>query len=292
MAWLELTLDCDRQNAERLSDCLERAGAVSVSFSDAGNEIVIDPNDGEAPLWTVTRVTGLFDGGADLGPIRRRLEGAGFGAPRVARVEERAWERDWEQHVRPRRFGRRLWVLPLSAGDAGRAGVCVRLDPGLAFGTGAHATTALCLEWLDGEVLKGREVIDYGCGSGILGIAAAKLGARAVRCVDNDPKALRAAQDNARRNAVAGRLAFFQPEELPRERADLLLANLYAVPLIGLAERLTALLRAGGGIALSGLLSDQVEAVSRAYAGRIAFGRPRERDGWACLCGTRTHPTG
>jgi ribosomal protein L11 methyltransferase len=164
---------------------------------------------------------------------------------------------------------------------------CIRLDPGLAFGTGSHATTALCLEWLAGIALGGKEVIDYGCGSGILAIAAVMLGARGARCVDSDAAALLTARDNACRNGVADRLSFHLPDDLPPHPAEVVVANILSAPLIGLAESLTDLLSGGGRIALSGILSEQMDAVSEAYKGYIAFEAAQSRDGWVRLSGTR-----
>jgi ribosomal protein L11 methyltransferase len=286
-AWLELTLDCDQSAATRLSDFLTQAGAVSVSLSNACEEILIERDRGTASLWTATRVQGLFDQGADAEKLIQALRAAGFSAPQVTRIKDREWSRAWQEHVQPRCFGDRIWVLPSFADAPDDHRACMRLDPGLAFGTGGHATTALCLEWLAGIALEGKEVIDYGCGSGILAIAAVMLGARAARCVDSDAEALLTARDNACGNGVADRLSFYLPDDLPPHPAEILVANILSAPLIGLAESLAGLLSTGGRIALSGILSEQADAVSEAYNGYIAFEAAESRDGWVRLSGTR-----
>ncbi len=287
MAWLEFIVDCNRDIADRLSDLLFQAGAVSVSLSNACEDIVIDAGHDSTPLWTATRVRGLFAGDADAQALKNALLAAGFDAPNIRRVEDRDWEHAWQQHVSPQRHGQRLWILPSFSDEAAHDGACVRLDPGLAFGTGTHPTTALCLDWLDARVRQDCEVIDYGCGSGILGIAAVKLGARDVRCVDNDPGALDTALENARRNGVDERVRLSLPEQLSREPADLLVANIFSTPLIDLAADLAALVKTGGGIALSGILTTQADAVVSAYDKWIAFEPAVARDGWIRLSGER-----
>lgn len=287
MAWLELTIDCDRDEAPRLSEFLTEAGAASVSLSNASEDILIEQDPGATPLWSDTRVRGLFAGDAEVAALKAALSAAGFGAPTVRRIEDRDWSRAWEQHVKPARYGERLWVLPTFADESSYPGVCVRLDPGLAFGTGSHPTTALCLEWLEGEELSGREVVDYGCGSGILAIAAAKLGARRVHCVDTDPQALEVAAANARLNRVERRLSFHRPDQCPRVWAEALVANIFATPLMSLAEEISALLKPGGRIALSGILSAQIDDVADAYAPWVSFDMPTTRKGWTRIAGTR-----
>jgi ribosomal protein L11 methyltransferase len=287
VAWFELTFDCDRGTATRLSDFLSEAGAVSVSLSNAREEILIERDSGTAPLWRATRIRGLFDEEADLEQLIRALEGAGFGAPAVTPVKDQDWSLAWQQHVHPRRFGGRLWVLPSFADAPDGNGACVRLDPGLAFGTGSHATTALCLEWLAGLALEGKQVIDYGCGSGILAIAALALGAESARCVDDDAEALATAAENARNNGVHDRISFCLPEDLPHRTADVLVANILSETLIGLAGSLAKLLRRDGRIALSGILSEQAGEVTRAYERYVAFEAAQSRDGWVRLSGKR-----
>jgi ribosomal protein L11 methyltransferase len=287
VTWFELTLDCDRSTATRLSEILSQAGALSVSLSNARDEVLIEHDRGSPPLWPATRICGLFDSKADLEHLTRALQAAGFGAPEVTPIEDQDWSLAWRQHARPQKFGDRLWVLPSFADPPDGDGVFIRLDPGLAFGTGSHATTALCLEWLAGLALEGKEVIDYGCGSGILAIAAVALGARSALCVDNDADALATANDNARNNGVQDRVSFHLSTDLPPRPAEVLVANILSEPLIELAESLAKLLRGGGRIALSGILRDQAHAVTEAYKGYIAFEAAESRDGWVRLSGRR-----
>ena len=262
---------------------------------------IFEPELGTMPLWSEVEVRGLFDEHVSRAEVVEALmDSPGLEAPgqmRWRRVEDQAWERAWMDRFEPMRFGKRLWIVPtgMPTPKAKNATV-IRLDPGLAFGTGAHATTALCLEWLDATRLKGGFVVDYGCGSGVLAIAAALKGARRVIAVDNDPQALEACEMNARRNHVHGQIVSCLPEHFDAllgdtlrglEGADIMLANILARPLIDLAPVLTDSLRPGGKLVLSGLLETQVDSVGRAY--RRAFGKLQatNRDGWARLDGVK-----
>ncbi len=291
MNWLQVTIEAGDIDPEVVADVFSERGALSVTFRDAGDEPLLEPGVGETPLWSRTRITALYPGNTDIGALRAALARA-LGDDAAARVvteplEDRDWTRTWLDGFRPMRFGERLWVCP-TTGEVGEAGaVVVRLDPGLAFGTGTHPTTALCLEWLDGRSLDGLTVVDYGCGSGILAVAALKLGARRVWAVDNDPQALTATQDNARRNAVEARLHVVSPDDLPADlRVDAVVANILANPLISLAPRLAGLLVPGGRLALSGILADQAGGVRAAYerAG-VSFADVRQRQEWVLLAG-------
>ena len=292
MPWIQLTLEAGDQDPERLSEFLLAAGAASVTFVDAADQPIFEPDPGDTPLWTETRVVALFDDPGSAAAARAALA-ADFGAATAARVaettlEDRDWERAWMDHFQPMRFGRHLWVVPtgMAPPDDPQA-VVLDLDPGLAFGTGTHPTTALCLTWLDGHPPAGQAVLDFGCGSGILAIAALKLGAARALGTDIDDQALWASRENAVRNGVAERLALCRPEDLPAEPVDLLLANILANPLIELAPRLAGLLRAGGRLLLSGILAEQAEGVMAAYAPWIRFDPVVEQDGWVCLAGER-----
>ncbi|MBN2886388.1 MAG: 50S ribosomal protein L11 methyltransferase [Chromatiaceae bacterium] len=295
MAWLQLTFDARRELAERLSADLEEAGALSVTLGDAGDEPQLEPGPGETPLWSEIRLTALFGDDAESCALIARLMpelGAVLSAPpRLERLEDQVWERVWLESFRPTRFGQRLWVCPqgqapeLEAQDP--APVIVTLDPGLAFGTGHHPTTALCLEWLDGAALDGATVIDYGCGSGILAIAALKLGAARAIAVDHDPQALEATRENARVNGVAERLDIRAPETLAPIEAEVVLANILAGPLVELSPRLIGLTRPGGALVLSGILNEQVESVRAAYAESLELEPLRSREDWARLSGRR-----
>ncbi len=293
MPHLQLTIDIGTRDPQPVEDALFDAGAVSVTLLDAADDPVLEPAPGKTPLWPTIVVRALFDAEADPGRLARIVEtacGASLPAPTFERIEDRAWEREWLKDFRPMRFGRRLWVCPggLPADDPDA--IRLELDPGLAFGTGTHATTAMCLEWLDGlpvDALRGQHVIDYGCGSGILAIAAVKLGAAHATGMDIDPQALLATGQNAARNGLASRIQVTDDPRLGAMAADILLANILAGPLVELAPRLAGLVRPGGLLALSGLLLDQAGPVAEAYQPWFDIGLTGTRDGWGLLSGRR-----
>ncbi len=287
MSWLQLHLTVDKARAAEAEARMEELGALSVTLTDAEDEPMLEPPPGETPVWTRTRVTGLFPGDTETTALRRRLEDALGAEVFLEPLEDQPWERAWLDHFRPMRFGDRLWICPSGQEVEAEGAVVVELDPGLAFGTGTHPTTALCLQWLDGANLEGRHVIDYGCGSGILGIAALKLGAAEVTAVDHDPQALAATRENARRNGVAERLRTLAPGEPLPGGADLLLANILANVLVELAPTLAPLLPAGGELVLSGILEEQAEEVARAYAPRFEFAPWTSLEGWVRLDGVK-----
>lgn len=291
MPWFQLSFEAPRDQAERLTAALEDAGALSVTLGDAGDEPQLEPGPGETPLWARIAVSALFDADPESRALVDRLAASLAGslasAPRIERIEDRAWERVWLDDFRPTRFGRRLWVCPHGQPAGAPDAVVVALDPGLAFGTGHHPTTALCLEWLDGADLSGRTLLDYGCGSGILAIAALKLGAARAIAVDHDPQALEATRANAHANGVADRIDIHAPEALPDEPADLVVANILAGPLSDLAPVLIGHLRPGGELALSGVLVGQVPDLIAVYSGRIEIAPARIRDDWALIFGRR-----
>lgn len=291
MAHLQLYVDGG--DPEAVEAALFASGALSVSLLDAADDPVLEPAPGETPLWPRTTVVGLFASDADpLGlelRVRASLPGGEHLRVRAERLAEREWVRAWLEHWQPLRFGRRLWVTPAEKRPAitDPAAEVLVLDPGLAFGTGTHPTTALCLEWLDGLDLTGATVLDYGCGSGILAIAALRLGAARAWAVDIDPQALLATRENACANGVAERLTVMAPETLPAPEVDVVLANILAGPLVALAPRLIAALKPGGRLALAGLLSRQAGEVRAAYAGAIAFDAPASREDWVRLTGRK-----
>lgn len=299
MPWLQLTLTADQDRAALLEAALESAGALAVTLGDAADDPLLEPPPGAMPLWQAVRLVALFAddaaGAAQAAALADQLSHLSLTPPRIEHLADRTWERVWLDEFRPTRFGRRLWVCPVgqpvSDPDAAPDKVVVELDPGLAFGTGHHPTTALCLEWLDGADLTGRTLLDYGCGSGILAIAALKLGAAAVIAVDHDPQALTATRDNAAANAVADRLKVGLPRDLPglgvRLPVDCVIANILAGPLIELAPQLLAALAPGGDLVLSGVLGAQVPAVAAAYADDWEPAPVRLRDDWALLAGRR-----
>jgi ribosomal protein L11 methyltransferase len=272
---------------EAVEEALLAVGAASITFSDRGDEPVLEPKPGEVRLWGDTLVRALFDescGALDrLTRLARRLGPELIETAAVRAVESRDWERAWLKDWRAMRFGRRLWICPTTeAPPQDPDAVVVRLDPGLAFGTGTHPTTALCLERLDALPLEGRSVIDYGCGSGILGIAALKLGARHVVGVDLDPQALIAARENAVRNGVSERL---DTRGVPATLAasDCVLANILAEPLIELAPVLSAACAVGGDLFLSGILDTQAAAVQAAYRAHFDIVQVFGREDWCCI---------
>lgn len=289
MPHLQLTIDLGELDPAPYEDALFELGAVSVTLEDAADDPVLEPGPGETPLWPTVVVKALFDPDTEPAKLVRALAEAmpGGPTPRFEVLADRPWERVWLEDFRPMRFGRRLWVCPggLPAGDD--EAIRIELDPGLAFGTGTHPTTALCLEWLDGQDLAGCSVVDYGCGSGILAIAAAKLGAAHVLAVDIDPQALIAARDNALRNHVAGALTVTRDPTLAPRSADVLLANILAGPLVELAPRFATALVPDGRLVLSGLLPEQADAVTAAYRPWFHIGTTTMRDGWVLLSARR-----
>ena len=292
MPFLQLTIDIDRHDPQPIEDALFDLGALSVTLEDAADDPVLEPAPGETPLWPTITVKAIFDAGMDPDTLRHELARRLPGSPplppsRFETLPDKAWEREWLKDFRPMQFGRRLWVCPggLPAGDPD--GIRIELDPGLAFGTGTHPTTALCLEWLESAAVDGCIVVDYGCGSGILAIAAAILGAAEVRAVDIDPQALLATTANAERNGVAAKLKVTSSRNLPRSGTDLLVANILAGPLVELAPAFAATVRPGGWIALSGILGGQSDTVTAAYRPWFDIALTATRDGWALLAGQR-----
>lgn len=290
MDWLRVTVDADAARAPVVEDALTAAGALSVSFEDAGAMPLIEPKPGELPLWTETRIVALFAADTDTHAIRAMLARVGDGGdlePRFERLPDREWSRAWLDDWQPLRFGRRLWVAPLEADLDEPGAVVVRLDPGLAFGTGTHETTALCLDWLDGLDLRGARVLDYGCGSGILAVAAARLGAARACGVDVDPQALEATRANAATNGVAERVETGDTDDPPRGPFDVVVANILAAPLIQAAGTLAGQHAPGGRLALAGVLHEQAGDVIGAYSRWYELGIGAERAGWVRLDGTR-----
>lgn len=292
MPFLQLTFPVGSADPEPFEDALLAAGAVSLTLEDAADNPVLEPAPGTTPLWPSVKIKALFDADADplvIEALLRSQLGERLPPLHFETLEDRPWEREWLKDFRPMRFGRRLWICPdgQRPEDTEGAAIFIDLDPGLAFGTGTHPTTALCLTWLDGAELRDRTVIDYGCGSGILAIAALKLGARSALGVDIDPQAVIATHDNATRNDVAERLAVCTVAEMHAEPADVVLANILAEPLTTLAATLAALVRPGGRIVLSGLLTEQAERVATHYAPWFDIAPVSVHDGWARIDGIR-----
>ncbi|MCB1778153.1 MAG: 50S ribosomal protein L11 methyltransferase [Candidatus Competibacteraceae bacterium] len=290
--WLQLSLEALDHTPEQLEDALLQAGALAVTLADAGDQPVLEPAPGETPLWAHTCVTGLFDAHTDIEVVKRQLQSA-LHAPilpecRLNRLEERNWVRAWMDDFHAMRFGQRLWICPTTQEPPDPSAVNIRLDPGLAFGTGAHPTTALCLEWLDGADLVDRTLLDYGCGSGILAIAAAKLGAQRVWAVDIDPQALLASDDNADENGVEDRIELTTPVALPSGLCvDVLLANILAGVLVQLVPEFARRVKPSGRLILSGILEEHAAAVEAAFNRDFAFKPARCREDWVLLEGIK-----
>jgi ribosomal protein L11 methyltransferase len=290
--WIEVRVSVGRAQAAIAEDVLERLGALAITFEDDADEPVLEPDPGSMPLWPSVHIRGLFDTGTSRQRITEALQFVpGLERPDLIRwreVGDQDWERAWMEQFRPMKFGQSLWIVPTGmqipfAND----NIEIRLDPGLAFGTGTHPTTALCLDWLDGQDLGGRRVVDYGCGSGILGIAAALKGAERVICVDNDPQALDATQANTQRNGVADTIECMMPDEFDQTGVDVLLANILSGPLIALSTVLLESIRIGGKIVLSGVLEEQSGDVIQAYRPACSDFQSETTEGWVRLQATK-----
>lgn len=291
MPWLQVRLAITPEQAQTYEDALLDVGAVSVTFMDAEDQPIFEPDLGTTPLWSHTHLLALFEAEVDPAPLLAHLElltGAALPEHQIERIEDQDWERSWMDNFQPMRFGRRLWIVPSWHEAPQPEAVNLLLDPGLAFGTGTHPTTALCLEWLDAQDLAGCTVLDFGCGSGILAIAALLLGAERAIGTDIDPQALEASRDNAGRNGIAPeRFPLYLPEQLPQQQADVVVANILAGPLVQLAPRITSLVKPGGRLALSGILAEQAEEVRTAYTDAFELEPTAEKDGWVRIGGVR-----
>lgn len=288
--WQELQFTARKDQVEPLEDWLLAHGALSVTLEDEADQPLLEPGPGETPLWDAVRVTALFTGAKDLTPLLGEIPSElCTQAPTVAvPVADREWARVWEDQFHPLQMGERLWICPSWIDPPNPNSINILLDPGLAFGTGSHPTTAMCLRALDADLLPGQRVVDYGCGSGILGIAAAGLGATAVLGVDNDPQAIIASRDNAQRNEVpdaAFRVVLPQDGLVAswQASADWVVANILAGPLVALAPALTSLMVPGGRLLLAGLLVDQAQEVIEAYAPGVALSIADQQEEWVLL---------
>jgi ribosomal protein L11 methyltransferase len=294
MPWLQAHLRSDKDSARVLETLLETLGALSVTLTDAGDEPQLETAPGEERIWSETIVTGLFEASTQRASLQEAIRDAlgrlGIEAKlTLEELEDQPWERAWMENFHAMQFGRRLWILPRGQQlpEDATDPVVVVLDPGLAFGTGTHSTTALCLEWLDGQELAGKSLIDFGCGSGILAIAALKLGAGSALGIDHDPQALIASEQNARENGVAERLSLIGSNVPVGEQADILVANILASVLVELAPGIGALVKPGGLLALSGILAEQAEAVIDAFSGMFDLDTPRQQEEWVLITGRR-----
>lgn len=292
MPWQELRFVCTREVAEAISARLEEGAALAVTLADADDRPIYEPGAGTMPLWQLTKVTALYPHGhpvtAEVELLREQL-GDALPAAEIVTLHDQDWVRAGQQGFAARRFGERLWVVPSWSESPPQEQACIHIDPGLAFGTGAHPSTALCLEWLDAKVRPGLRVCDYGCGSGVLGIAAGVLGASRIDCIDVDEQALVATRANALCNDVGDRLRTVAVNEFPRAPFDLVVANILAGPLLELAPNLCELLAPGGELALAGLLAEQADELVAVYERErgVRYCSRLCRDGWARLDFTR-----
>ncbi len=291
MAWMQLRVFT--RTPDFAEEILSSHGAGAVSFLDGADTPILEPLPGETPLWPDTVTVGWFTDTRDLAPVRAALaeampEGAALRCE-TQLIEDQDWVRVWLEHWPPQKFGERLWVVPREKRDevTDRDAVILLLDPGLAFGTGTHPTTALCLEWLSAADLKGKTVLDFGCGSGILAIAALLLGAKSAVCVDIDPQALTATRDNARVNGVEDRIVTLLPGDFSPAPHAVVLANILANPLVQLSTLLTQCAAADGALVMAGLLERQAGEVRAAYEGRFVFAADVQREGWTRLTARR-----
>jgi ribosomal protein L11 methyltransferase len=294
MPWIQLKINAQAEFAEQIGDMLSANGAQAVTFVDAKDTPMYEPKPGEVLLWPDTQIVGMYDAEHDMDSVVRQLEkskllGKGFNH-KLDQLEDKDWEREWMDNFHPIQFGPRLWICPSWREIPDPKAVNVMLDPGLAFGTGTHPTTALCLQWLDGLMLEDSVVVDFGCGSGILGIAALMLGAKRVVGIDIDPQALLASKDNATRNHVGDKIELYLPQDQPGLAADVVLANILAGPLRELREVISAYCKPGGKLVLSGILANQAEDINALYAKDFQMESIAIQGEWARVSGVKKQP--
>ena len=289
--WIQIKLRTTNQSADTIAELLEQLGALAVSYTDAEDSPILEPKPGERRLWPNTEVTGLLEQGTDPKPILAVLKQLlGDHIPMVATtLEDKNWIRAWMDQFKPLKFGQHLWICPSWLSVDEKDSVVVMLDPGLAFGTGTHPTTSLCLSYLDSLDLKDKDVLDYGCGSGILAIAALKLGANSATGVDIDEQALIASKENAKRNGVEDKLqrVMGTDKKLDLPQFPITVANILAGPLAELEPIIASLTQSGGKLALSGILTEQADSVIEAYSKDFVMNKVKDLDGWALLTGTK-----
>ena len=286
----QLSFELGNRDPSVTEDRCFELGATSVTYVDAHDDPVLEPLPGEFRLWPTTRLRALFPGETDPQAVVLALSAAldiPAGALKTERIEDRVWEREWLRDFHAMRFGRRLWICPHHEQVTETGAVVVHMDPGLAFGTGTHPTTALCLEWLDSHIVGGEQLIDFGCGSGVLGIAAVELGAAAAHCFDIDPQALTATRENAEANAVQPRVSTYESADGLPTGVDILVSNILSGPLCELASTFATMVREGGFIVLAGLLEREAADVTEAYTAWFDIHSFEVREGWSGLAGKR-----
>lgn len=298
MGWLQVSINTTKNHAEIAEDCLFSAGAQTVTLTDAADQPILEPGPNETPVWNNVVITGLFsleeNQQALLDRIEQCLTGVDFSCDTQI-LEDQNWTRAWMDHFQAMQFGQRLWVCPLHMDPPEADAINLRLDPGLAFGTGTHPTTSLCLRWLDKNILdshnKQGTLLDYGCGSGILAIAACMLGIDHADGVDIDPQALTATHDNAETNQVRDKIETFLPDNYQKQHAgtqyDIVVANILSGPLAELASMLAGHTKAGGDIVLSGILREQAEPLIETYSQFFNMDNPVFEEEWVLLHGAK-----
>lgn len=299
MDYLQLSFPITRTEFNIIEALLERVGAISISSTDAGDLPILEPKPGETPLWQNLILTALFPANKNRRKVETQFkllwEPSRLSTLVWQVLPEQDWERAWLTDYSPLQFGRNLWIGPQAFTPPPTVKASLFLDPGLAFGTGTHPTTSLCLQWLSEQNLEGKTILDFGCGSGILGLAALKLGALHVTGVDIDPQALQASHENALRNQIASQTCqWISVSTLSQGNpltADILIANILANPLIELRNLLLSHLKPNGNLILSGILETQAEAVQTAYGSSIKWSEPKTLEGWVVLRGEKTNAT-
>ena len=291
MAWHQLSVITNERAAPKIADLFSDLGAVSVTYMDAEDEPVYEPAIGETKIWTRTQVIALYELSIDPIAIKNKVS-EHFQQEiledwAVEEIADQVWELAWMEYYRPMKFAEKLWVCPTGQEQVEPNTVCLILDPGLAFGTGTHPTTALCLEWLASNDLAGKTIVDYGCGSGILAIAALLLGAKVAYAVDIDPQAITATESNAIKNNVQDNIVCCLPEQFMAltVKADVVLANILAKPLIDMSKMIGGLMVSGGQLVLSGILAEQADSVMAAYRPYLNFDKPSQQEDWVRLNG-------
>jgi ribosomal protein L11 methyltransferase len=294
MSWIQISISTTKDNAETAEDCLFSAGAQTVTFTDAADQPILEPGVNETPIWNTVVITGLFSADQDqravLESIKHCLHDIDFSSS-TETLEDKNWTRAWMDHYHAMQFGKRLWVCPLHLEPPEPEAINLRLDPGLAFGTGTHPTTSLCLRWLDQNIRSQQSLLDYGCGSGILAIAACMLGVDHADGVDIDPQALLATHNNAEVNQVDNKISSYLPADFQQQHAntqyDIVVANILSGPLAELAVTLAGHTKKNGDIVLSGILKEQAGSVIEAYKSFFAMDAPVFEEDWVLLHGVK-----
>jgi len=295
MPWIQAIVDIQPEQAEQIEDLLLAIGAQAVTLTDAEDQPIYEPKLGTTPLWDKSRLIALFDAEQPLAYQMQQLSSLykeetqqDFPNFKLELVEDKDWVREWMDTYQPIQFGDRLWICPSWLDEPDPSAVNLKLDPGLAFGSGTHPTTALCLRWLDSQDVTGKSVVDFGCGSGILGIAALLLNARYMLGIDIDPQAVLATNENAERNGISpDQYDVYLPENAPSAESDLVLANILAGPLVELKDNILAYLKPGGDLVLSGILESQAQTVVDAYSAQCDDLKVAVEGDWVRITGRK-----